>query len=284
MRTKADNMRLVLACLGALACHAALATASVADSASASSVATPAASPAWSGYSDRPVPVRLGPNTFRFPMNLYESQVGPDHDGARLNLAWPALEALPPGARAAGDYSEAWGGRSIDVDLRYMERPLLDALLPALINEGPPGRSFAAPDDPAQHRRLRIEGQPVYGLTPYYADLDRLAAYFRAQGIDAGRDNVARNGDDWYLARDGAGRLRTVIVCTSRAIRGARLVGGKLEDTPPGVERGGCRQTFAVPAYGLRVSVFYLRAYLADWKRIEERVASLLDRYRAHHP
>ena len=284
MQAKASGMRLMLACLAAWACQAAMAAASIPGSASASSVGAPAASQAWTGYSDRPVPARLGPNTFRFPMNLYESQVGPDRDGARLNLAWPALEALPAGARAATGYSETWGSRSIDIDLRYMERPLLDALLPALINEGPPGRSFAAPDDPAQHRSLRIEGEPVHGLTPYYADPGKLAAYFRAHGIDASGDNLARNGDDWYLARDEAGRLRTVIVCTSRTIAGARLIGGKLQNTPPGVERGGCRQTFTVPAYGLRISVFYLRAYLVDWKRIEERISGLLERYRATPP
>jgi type IV secretion system protein VirD4 len=234
----------------------------------------------WEGYSDKPVAAKLGPNTFMFPMNLYDDQIGPDFQGSvAFMLHWPDLKPFPPGAQQNPKYSEAYTSEGIMVGLSYIDRRPIDTLLLDTINEGPGHFGWIDSDDPREHRSLRIKGSSVYGLTPYYTDTAKLTAYFQKKGIASGADNVSRNADDWFLDYDDRGVLRNVVICTSREIRGANLIQGKLEQTPPGDPRGGCTQTFIVPKYGLSVRVSYLRAYLAEWQSIEKTIRGLFDKY-----
>lgn len=49
-------------------------------------------------YSDAPVDVKLGPNTFRIPANYLDSQIAPwPGEGVTLVIEWPDMTPLRPG-------------------------------------------------------------------------------------------------------------------------------------------------------------------------------------------
>ncbi|HEL5404232.1 TPA: hypothetical protein UOJ25_004403, partial [Stenotrophomonas maltophilia] len=52
-------------------------------------------------YTDAPVEVKLGPNTFRIPANYLDSQIAPwPGEGVTLVIEWPDMKPTLPGARA----------------------------------------------------------------------------------------------------------------------------------------------------------------------------------------
>jgi len=233
----------------------------------------------WDGYSDKPVKASLGPNTFMFPMNLYDDQIGPDFQGSvALALYWPELDPLPPGERRTDQFFEKYQDRLIYVAVNYIDTVPIKAVLPIRINESPESGYTPPLDDPREHRSMRIKGDPVYGLTPYYSDLRAITAYFDAKGIPSDRENVVRWADDWYLRYDDDGALKTVITCMTREEPGSVLKGDVLV-TPVDVHPGSCEHAFIIPEYSLDIRITYRRAFLKDWRAIEDRVRSLFASY-----
>lgn len=233
----------------------------------------------WDGYSDKPVKASLGPNAFMFPMNLYDDQIGPDFQGSvALGLYWPELDPLPPGERRAAHYFEKYQDRLIHVAMYYVDKVPIDTLLATIINESPNQKFKQPPDDPSENRSLRIKGDPIYGLTPYYSDLKAITAYFNAKGIPSDRENVVRWADDWYLRYGDDGALNTVITCMTREEPGSVLKDRVLV-TPADVHPGSCEHAFIIPEYSLDIRITYRRAFLKDWRAIEDRVRSLFATY-----
>lgn len=222
----------------------------------------------FEGYSEKRVKATLGTHAFGFPMNLYTNQTGPDFQGGvSLTLRWPAMEPFVPGAK----YDAAYGNAYMDESIRF--QPTVVDKVPI---ESVPGR-FIQPspndhDSPLTHIALRLRGEETYGLTPYYADVPAIARYLGGDGKPASREDAIAAGDDWFLVRDDKGRITTLIRCDSREIKGASLKEGRLEDLPPGESRGICHHLIAIPSLSLAVDITYMRAYLPDWRKIEERV------------
>lgn len=233
----------------------------------------------WEGYSEKLVPAKLGPNTFMFPMNLYSNQTGPDFQGSvGLMLKWPDLLPYPPGSIASATFRDEMNDNSILINVRYLEHRSARDVVQASIKP----RSYEAPDDPRNRIDLRRHGDPVFGLDTYYIDVDRLMSFLREQGSPSGRDRVLELADDWYIRRDSKGEVESLIVCTTGEIRGARLIAGKLENTPVGTSRGACLHTFFLPSSNLLVEIRYLRAFLVDWKRIEDTARDWFNRTLQH--
>ena len=226
-------------------------------------------------YSEALVPAKLGPNTFNFPMNLYDKQRGPDFQGAvGLALRWPALEAFPPGARSDPAFRAAYMDQRIDVSLRYIDKVPIHTLIQVYIDPSP-GDSK---NDPSVHIYDRIRGEPTNGLTPYFIDREKLRTYLRSEGAPTTDFNLALQGPDWYIAYSPDGSPRTFITCTPREVPGAKLIGTQLEDTPVGQNRGLCTHKFVMIDLKLSVRVIYLRAYLQDWRKIEDVVRAKIER------
>jgi hypothetical protein len=231
-------------------------------------------------YSDKPVAAKLGPNTFMFPMNLYQNQMGPDFQGeVALTILWPGLEALSPGERGRSDYSDKYASHIVDISPDFIDKLTLQELMLNHINEGNGKYAWSVPDDPTQHRDLRIKGGSLYGLVPYYTDRTKLENYFRQRGYPTDKENIDRHSDDWYLSFDDKGIPVTKITCTTRSVPGAFLKDGVLVDTKAGKNRGACTHIFTLEKYKLVISVRYLRAYLQDWRRIEDRIGRIFDQY-----
>ncbi|GAA0900003.1 hypothetical protein GCM10009552_00670 [Rothia nasimurium] len=220
-------------------------------------------------YDDKPVEATLGSRVFAFPRNMYARQQGPDFQGSvSLMLRWPDLKAYPPGAIADPAWNEAYLDDAVAIQPLVVEGRTPQDMLDKSIQ--PNAWDDAA--DPSLHLRTRKEGEPRFGLTPYYIDRAALRAYLEHRGAPVEESDLNSLGKDWYVAKDAAGHVTTFIQCSPRELKGAALVGHHVESLPVGVDRGMCKHVFVMPEYGLWITTTYLRAYLEDWKKIQDRV------------
>jgi len=226
-------------------------------------------------YSEALVPAKLGPNTFNFPMNLYDSQRGPDFQGSvGLVLEWPSLKPFAPGFVGKPGAQDVLGDVSINIRPRYLNhmsaaKALNISILP---------QTYDLPNDVRNRLETRRKGSDVYGLQAYYVDVDKLASFLKSRNPEVKRDQALLVGKDWYLRWNSDSSLGTMISCTTVDIPGAKLIKGVLEDTPPGVDRGLCDHKFALPKWNLLIEISYLRAYLPHWEKIEDETRRLIER------
>ena len=90
-------------------------------------------------YTDAPVDVKLGPNTFRIPANYLDSQIAPwPGEGVTLVIEWPDMTPTPPGARAnprTNDFR-----KEIAVAIDYIDRAPIETSLERLSSTRHPPR------------------------------------------------------------------------------------------------------------------------------------------------
>ncbi|QNH10695.1 hypothetical protein [Xanthomonas sp. SI] len=219
----------------------------------------------------------LGPYTLRIPANYFGDQMGPNFDGSfGLYLEYPTLEPFAPGERSHLSLDVAT--RTVNIGYHYMDRVDVHASLRSQYTPDP-----GQQDNPAERLETRIQGEVTYGLTPYYADLPKIFAYYRAKGY---RESLAvmqpKGHDDWYVRRDQRGDIQTVIKCTSREVTqtGVEYRDGTLvrsdEDALPK-----CDHFFTIPQLKVLVHINYVRVALADWSKIEDRARSALVQFGA---
>lgn len=235
--------------------------------------------PADASAGERLVEVDLGPHRFRIPANYFDIERGQDAQGfMRLILRWPELAPLPPGVHylSGGEIDRA---RNIDISPNYIDRVPLQTRLDREWISGIESEQELR-ENPTLNPELRIEAAPVYGLTPYYTDFAKVDAYyFKRYGkkdIPA-TDRHSLFNNDWFVARDADAVLTTIIKCTSREEpEGARIVDGQLQllDAP---RLPSCTHAFIMPKYGTYVQVSYLRIFMRDWRRIEQRIRGIFD-------
>ena len=232
------------------------------------------------GYNNHPVEARLGPHRYLIPANYFRDQIGPDFQGNfSLLVQWPDLQPLPPGERSKQDM-EAFA-KQITILPHYVDRVPMEGLLEKSI------RRYGAEgtlehQNPAERLELRDEQAVVDGLTPYWGNAEKYAAYLSLWEKEYGYRSSAelQDRDDWYLDRDSQGRLTTVIKCDSHlkpdgfVIHGERVI-------PKGNRSTGCTHYFLMPEDKISFSVDYDRVFLRDWRRIEDRARALLTQYRA---
>ncbi len=236
---------------------------------------------AHTGNHDAPVEARLGAHVFRFPANYYSDQHGPYDDGSvGLTLLWPDLApAAPAQMPARGD--AAYDTR-IQLGVTAVETATGNAVLQRLIEPDP--SEPAQRDDPARNLALRIEGESVHGLSPYYIDPKAARAFLQQQyGENAASMLEDETFADWYLAREATGRLTSVIVCDERQLAdGLRLQDGNSLTREPEAERiARCTHDFLVADGTVRIAADYPRVMLKDWQRIEARVRDMFESHRA---
>ncbi len=227
------------------------------------------------------VEARLGAHVFRFPANVYSDQHGPYDDGSvGLTLLWPNLAPAAPGQMPSRD-AAAYDSR-IQFGATAVEGAAGNAALQRLIEPDP--NEPEQRDDPARNLALRIKGEPVHGLSPFYIDAPAARAFLQRQyGESAASAAEDQTFTDWYLARDPTGRLTSVIVCDERQVAdGLRLQDGiGLVRAPAAEQIARCTHDFLVADGAVRIAADYPRVMLEDWQRIEARVREIFDTYRA---
>lgn len=235
-------------------------------------------------YTDAPVDVKLGPNTFRIPANYLDSQIAPwPGEGVSLVIEWPDMKPTAPGARAnprTNDFR-----KEISVLINYVDRAPIERMLERYSsNDSMTEDGSVEERDPRDRLDLRRAGAEVMGLIPYAIDESKMAAYARKYEDAYGKTpvrNPAFEGD-WYVSRGTDGELTSFIKCDSKAFRedGVRVVGNELIDEP-GDTAASCIHYFVDVESKLSISMDYKRAFLKDWKRIEDAVRELLKRSRS---
>lgn len=224
-------------------------------------------------YTTDLVEARLGPNRFRIPANFYYSQMGPDFQGSvQLILLWPELAPAPPGVNFHDDPDML--DRYISISVRSLDNVPVEGFLERGVKP-----QYGKPDDPTLSLALRIKGDPVHGLTPYYTDFEKLDAFARREygdraSVAAERDSILNS--DWYLAYRPDGAVATHISCVSREVPdGIVFAGRRVISVKPPV--ASCSHEFIIPSLRIWIVMDYKRVMLKDWKRIEERVRGLLE-------
>ncbi|WDI94797.1 Smlt3025 familytype IV secretion system inhibitor [Xanthomonas campestris] len=232
-------------------------------------------------YSDAPVDVKLGPNTFRIPANYLDSQIAPwPGEGVTLVIEWPDMTPTPPGARAnprTNDFR-----KEISVRINYIDRaPIETSLERHSSNDAITEANSVERRDPRQRLDLRLAQQDTLGLTPYAIDEAKMLAYSKEYEDRYGKPPIRNPAyeDDWYVARDSSGGLTTFIKCDSTKFRGdgVRLEGAEVIHEK-GAVAASCVHYFSDIENKLSITLNYKRAFLKDWKRMEDAVKTLLAR------
>ncbi|QJD66997.1 hypothetical protein HG421_04200 [Xanthomonas campestris pv. badrii] len=232
-------------------------------------------------YSDAPVDVKLGPNTFRIPANYLDSQIAPwPGEGVTLVIEWPDMTPTPPGARAnprTNDFR-----KEISVRINYIDRaPIETSLERHSSNEAITEADSVERRDPRQRLDLRLAEQDTLGLTPYAIDEAKMLAYSKEYEDRYGKPPIRNPAyeDDWYVARDSSGNLTTFIKCDSKKFRadGVRLEGSEVVHEK-GAVAASCFHYFSDIENKLSIILNYKRAFLKDWKHMEDAVRNVLAR------
>ena len=224
-------------------------------------------------YAD-PAPLKqacVGPYLLELPQNYFDNQIGTEHDGSfGLALEYPSLEAFKPGDRIGLSVDQSL--RTIDIDFSYSDR-----FTPMQILERLSTPQEYDPESPTRSLGARIEGEPQYGLTPYYVDLVRVRAHYRAKGMgDDMRVMKAASNMDWFISTDPAGRIDRLISCTSREQTDpgyAWINGIPTKTSTDGMAR--CEHRFVLPDHHTIVKLGYLRDLLPQWQQLESRASKL---------
>ncbi|HEY4293251.1 hypothetical protein [Luteibacter sp.] len=224
---------------------------------------------------------RLGPQRFRLSKTLFKGLHQPKGDGSSISfiLRWPSLEPWPADVYIYRDQNTFLSSLRITInhldrltDEQYRAR--LKRNIEPIVPDDPMQRA-----DPADNLDLRIKGEPVHGLTPYYTDFAKLKRFYLAlYGPDtrAGEPDSSSN-DDWYLDMGSDGIPRTVITCSPAVIPdGVVIENGQLRHKPEVFRRATCDHSFLIPEYKARVNLSYQRAVMPDWQRIETSVRDIL--------
>jgi hypothetical protein len=222
----------------------------------------------------------LGPYTLRIPANYFGDQMGPNFDGSfGLYLEYPTLEPFAPGERSHLSLDVAT--RTVNIGYSYLDRMDTHEYLRRQHTPDP-----GEEENPEERLDDRIQGEPAYGLTPYYADLPKFMQYYREKGYrESAPVMQAEHHEDWYVKRNEKGEIETLIKCTSREVTqsGVAYVEGKLvrskEDALPV-----CKHFFIIPELKLVVDIRYVRFALPDWKRIEDRARIAVHQFMLEQP
>lgn len=147
-------------------------------------------------YSDAPVDVTLGPNTFRIPANYLDSQIAPwPGEGVTLVIEWPNMTPTP----RKNDFR-----KEIHASINSVDRVPIEALLPRdSSNEALTEPDSVERGDPVDRLDLRIAQPETLGLTPYAIDEGKMAVYVKAYEARYGKPPTRNPAfeHDWYVAR-----------------------------------------------------------------------------------
>jgi len=232
-------------------------------------------------YTDAPVEVKLGPNTFEIPANYLDSQIAPwPGEGVSLVIEWPDMKPTAPGARAnprTNDFR-----KEIRVLVSYVDRVPIDSVLERLSsNEAITEEDWLERRNPADRLDLRVAQPERLGLTPYAINESLMGQYARAYEAKYGRP-LPRNPafeDDWHISRGAGGALSSFIKCDSPKHSGDGLeIKGKDIIDAPGRTIAGCTHYIVDIENSLSISLNYNRVFLRDWKAMEQAIRDVLNR------
>jgi len=236
-------------------------------------------------YTNAPVDVKLGPNTYRIPANYLDSQIAPwPGEGVTLVIEWPDMKPTYPGARVhprTNDFR-----KEIQVLVSYVDRVPIASLLDRIAsNEATTEPGSLSRENPSNRLDLRLRQPEVNGLTPYAIDEAKLKLfaekYEKQSGRPFKRSVIFEN--DWYVARSPDGQLRTLIKCDSpEFLRDGVAFDGEDVISVPGETAAGCVHYITDLNDSWVASLNYKRAFLGKWSQMERAVRDVLSSSRVN--
>ena len=225
----------------------------------------------------RPVGFELGPHRFVLPANWFIDGRGPDFQGnVTLALHWPSLEPYPPGQPYSSFTTGPMRNQRVVVALTYIDRVPIDELPERYVT--PQADEDAS--NPSNNLALRVRLPDRYGLEVYRTDLEKVALYSAQEMQRPPRppENYIGADTDWFIRRDDAGRIRTVIKCDDgRRPDGEAIDGDRLVEIPGSTKSPQCgSHLFAMAEYSISIRAGYSRPIVRDWQRIEAVVRDAL--------
>lgn len=230
-------------------------------------------------YTNAPVDVKLGPNTFRIPANYLDSQIAPwPGEGVTLVIEWPDMKPTYPGARVhprTNDFR-----KEIQVLVNYVDRVPIETLLAfTSSNERTTETGSLEREDPSDRLDLRVAQPEQMGLTPYSIDEGRMDVYVKRYQAKYGSSyRRGRYSDrDWFVGRSSDGDIATLIKCDrERDTDDGAKVGAGAAGTRT-LPLAGCVHYIVDLENSLSISLHYTRDFLPKWKTMEVAVRSVLD-------
>jgi hypothetical protein len=230
------------------------------------------------GATDERVDVRLGPHLLAFAASYLRFGMAPDNDTTiELVMTMPDLAPLqrepPMGSLEGAEKVEVWVHALDEASMRRVFSDWMDL------------KDSDAKPDPLSGEQPRIKGDTVSGLVPFYLDLAALRRQAEARGEKP--DTVASPhrvyNRDWYLAYAADGMPASFIECTPTALQdGLEQADGRLRRRDAGNTDvvADCNHKFAIGDLNASVSVAYARAFLPEWRRIEDSVRRTIEQAR----
>lgn len=215
----------------------------------------------------------IGPYQVELPQNYFSTQMGPQHDGSfSLALEYPSLAPFKPGERM--NLSLDVAARTVRVGYSYIRDGQLWEVMRRQYTP------YIEPlDSPQKSLDGRIQGEPVYGLEPYYVDMGKVRDYYKDRGSDESAAVMeTKFHRDWFVSRDATGRIDQIIECTPRKITesGVEYRDGKMVRKRDVIGVAECDQHYVIEDLDVMVTVEYSREGLADWERIRQHTRDLL--------
>ncbi|MFC6520562.1 hypothetical protein ACFQAT_13095 [Undibacterium arcticum] len=230
-----------------------------------------------------------GERKFLIPQGYFRSRVAgyASKDAWWLEALWPDLTPWRENNPADDKEFHAPGGGRMIMEVGFGGKNMA-TFLNRLINENEPGdpgygykSPFNFPDDTTDKR---IKGDQRYGLQPYYVDFNKVLVFLnRDRKVPIiTLDEVAKSRwNDWFIRRDSAGTVSTLIRCDSREVADppeAAITGRGIALVPH------CEHKILLPKYNARVDISYRRVFLPQWQAIDDAVRALLTKFETTQP
>ncbi|RRU13834.1 hypothetical protein [Stenotrophomonas sp. 278] len=199
----------------------------------------------------------LGPYLLEVPRDhLFNLRGFGSGDSYSLVLDFPTLQPIPLAEREP--FSPDIVMRTVTFDYRYVDR---DRLKQVFQREYTP--RDARDHAPDQSLDTRVQQSTAYGLVAYFADMEKVRAYYRVKGYqDNARVMLPERHKDWFIARGADGEVSTVIKCTPQAQQDQNFAR--------------CEHTLLMEDRNTLVRINYPRGGLPQWRELEARAREMM--------
>lgn len=221
---------------------------------------------------------QLGPYRFAIPVDYFHNQHGPSPDAVgSLVMLLPELGPRPTNALHHPSHLP-W--MEVQYSFYYVDKVPIDAVLERATSRWYQTGDAYEDNDPRAQLALRPAALQLHGLTRHDVDpvlfeqhKQRAIAKF---GKWHGRPEDGM-GDDWYIALDAQGRLRSLIKCDARQQPDGLLWDGQQYRLTDSKTTASCHHHFIDRKHNYRIHASYARVHLAQWQAIETAFHQLLD-------
>ena len=221
---------------------------------------------------------QLGPYRFAIPVDYFHNQHGPSPDAVgSLVMLLPELGPRPPNALHRPSYSPYM---KVQYSFYYVDKVPIDAVLERATSRWYQTGDAYEDNDPREQLALRPAALQLHGLTRHDVDPALFEQHKQRAIAKFGKwqDRTGYGmGDDWYIARDTQGRLRTFITCTPHQTPDGVIANATGYQSDGSNRIAQCQHHFTDRQRNLRIKASYLRVHLAQWQEIEATLHELLE-------